>query len=154
MSCCYLRVQAYAGGNGEVFNTWVCEIWTSISGFIEDLLTSVQNNKYFRFFKKIILKSYSVKCIMSCCYWRVQAYAGGNGEVFNTWVCEIWTSISGFIEDLLTSIVKYRFFALVFWWFHLPVLVRVLICYRVHPNTHSMFRHIYSTRKYIQYLVM
>ena len=30
------------------------------------------------------LKSYSVKSIMSCCYLRVQAYAGGNGEVFNT----------------------------------------------------------------------
>ena len=41
---------------------------------------------------------------MSWCYWRVQGYAGGNGEVFTTWVCEIWTSITGFIEDLLTSV--------------------------------------------------
>ena len=52
------------------------------------------------------LKSYSVKSITSWCYYRVQACTGGKEEVFSTLVREIWTNITGFIVDLLTSLEK------------------------------------------------
>ena len=47
MGWCYCRVQACAGGKGEVFSTLVREIWTNITGFIVDLLTSVEKNSTF-----------------------------------------------------------------------------------------------------------
>ena len=56
--------------------------------------------------------------------------------------------------DLYYCNYKIPVFSLIFWLIFLPVLVRVLVCCRGHPNTHNMCRHIYSTRKYILYLVM
>ena len=65
-----------------------------------------QKNSFFLSADLFCLKSYSVKSIMSWCYCRVQACAGGKGEVFSTLVREIWTNITGFIVDLLTSVEK------------------------------------------------